>query len=153
MIDRIRRSIAVVALCCAACSTPASSSEQPERPPGTVVHTEFQSEDAQGTRDFLAKMFDMTPRESSTPAGPLYSFEGADQTGFAVRDAASHEGGPGTTAYFHATDLDATLARAERLGAKVIVPKMPFEGKGYIAWIEVPGGVRMAFLQPDASVE
>lgn len=123
------------------------------RPSGSVVHTEFQSNDAKATSEFLAALFGIAAHESATPAGPLYGFEVANQPSFAVRNAADHEGGPGTTAYFETTDLEATLEKAERNGAKVIVPKMPFAGKGHIAWVEAPGGVRMAFLQHDPNVE
>lgn len=118
-----------------------------------VVHTEFQSADAKATNAFLGALFGRDGKESPTPAGPLYEFAAAAGTSFAVRNAADHEGGPGTTVYFETDDLDASFAKATKLGAKIIVPRMTFAGKGHIGWVEAPGGVRMAFLQRIEGVE
>ena len=117
-----------------------------------IVHAEFQSTDAKATNDFLVAMFDLSSSEEALPSGPLYTLQVEAERTLAVRDKAEHERAPGTTVYFEVDDIHAALTKARGHGAVMMVPKMTYAGRGYIAWVEAPGSVYMAFLQVDSSV-
>ena len=117
-----------------------------------ILHTEFQSNNAEATSDFLTAMLGLPARQEATQIGPLFTLQADAETTLSVRTKQDHERAPGTTVYFETEDVSSSLLRAEALGATVIVPKMTFAGRGYIGWVEAPGSVYMAFLQVDASV-
>jgi predicted enzyme related to lactoylglutathione lyase len=45
--------------------------------------------------------------------------------------------------------LDATLARADELGAEVALPRMPVSGVGWLAYIKDPDGNVLGLLESD----
>jgi uncharacterized protein len=54
----------------------------------------------------------------------------------------------GPIVYFHVTDLDATLAKARQLKARVLYAKKDIGAAGFVAEIQDSEGNRMALLQP-----
>jgi uncharacterized protein len=56
----------------------------------------------------------------------------------------------GTVVYFHANDIDATLARVEASGGSTIFPRKSIGQYGHIAWFEDCEGNAVALHTPPA---
>src|SRR5690606_4400035 len=55
---------------------------------------------------------------------------------------------PGWMAYFHVEDVDASVARAQELGASVHMPPMTMEGVGRMAMLADPQGAPFYVMDP-----
>jgi predicted enzyme related to lactoylglutathione lyase len=105
-----------------------------------VVHFEILGKDGKKSQDFYASLFGW----SIDAANPMnYGMVSAqDGHGIGGGVAASQDGKPAVTVYVEVADLDATLRKAESMGARTVMPPM-----------DVPGGPKLAqFADPDGNV-
>src|SRR3954463_1289479 len=107
-----------------------------------VAYFEIISGDAERARRFYAELFDWTA--DADPAMGGYALvdtgNGDDAVGGGIGPA-SDDDGPGVRIYARVDDLDAYLAKAEKLGGTTIVPPMDLPGdSGRIALFLDPDG-------------
>jgi predicted enzyme related to lactoylglutathione lyase len=102
-----------------------------------VVHFEIGCRDRARTEDFFAKLFGWTIQQ----AGPasLIDTGGGGINGHIT--ALGHEPHRYVTVYVQVDDLKASLAKAESLGGKTLVPP-----------VEIPAGSFAWFADPDGNV-
>jgi predicted enzyme related to lactoylglutathione lyase len=52
--------------------------------------------------------------------------------------------------YLGTDDIDATIARVEAAGGKIVMPKMEIPNNGWTAWVNDPSGNRIGLFQAPA---
>ncbi len=107
--------------------------------PNAVVHWEIMGNDAGKTQRFYADLFSW-----KVSADNQWNYGMVDtETSQGINGAVGADpGGPAVRIYVQVDDLQACLSRAERMGAKVVMPIT-----------EIPGAVTMAlFADPDGNV-
>ncbi len=130
----------------------------------TVVHFEIPADDPERAAKFYRELFGW---EISKWGGPAGGGEGPEY--WMVRtvptDAAGQPTRPGVNGglmrrmmpaqtpvnYIGVASVDEFVRRAERLGAKVVVPKMPVPGMGWFAQLRDTEGNVFAIWQTDAA--
>jgi predicted enzyme related to lactoylglutathione lyase len=103
-----------------------------------VVHFEIAGKDAQKTQKFYASLFDW--EIDTTTMGDFYGMVPAADGGIGGGLMACANGQPYVTIYVQVDDLNAYLARAERLGGKTAVKETEIPGGGAFAMIQDPDG-------------
>jgi predicted enzyme related to lactoylglutathione lyase len=117
---------------------------------GRPIHFEVGVKDPDRAAQFYSKVFDwktekwggdfpywlITTGEKETPG-----IDGA----FEVRD----DGEPGTVNVIDVADLDGTLAKIEASGGKIVSPKRPVPGVGWVAYGLDTEGNRFGMMQTD----
>lgn len=107
-----------------------------------VAYFEIISPDAGRARRFYTELFDWTAEDDPTMAG--YAMIGTGNGDDAVSGGigpASDDDGPGVRIYARVDDLDAYLAKAEKLGGTTVAPPMDLPGGyGRIALLTDPDG-------------
>jgi len=105
-----------------------------------IVHVEFSTKDREVGSKFYSELFGWQMQHfpefnyTTFRAGPDNSLGGGFNT-------ASDEYPLGTVVFYVGTDdIDATLKRAEALGAKTIMPKMEVPGMGWMGMFLDPDG-------------
>jgi len=108
-----------------------------------VVHIEFSTLDREESGNFFSKLFG-------------WSFQQMPEMNYATFDTGSIGGGlnpvqennpAGTTSVYIGTDdIDATLAKAEKLGGKTVVPKTEIPGVGWFGFFSDPTGNMIGLL-------
>lgn len=96
-----------------------------------VVHFEIGSRNTAKAGEFYQALFGW----GITPQGPATMIDTASPAGI-QGNLATPEGGQGpyVTFYVAVPDLAATLAQAEKLGGKTLVPPTDIPGMGAFAW-------------------
>ena len=85
-----------------------------------VIHAEIRSADPDATRAFFAELFDWTYSDGAFPG---YSFVATGAEGTIPTAIGPLQGGSDAVLFFiRVDDVEATLARAEELGGKIIQP-------------------------------
>ena len=130
----------------------------------TVVHFEIPADDPERAAKFYRELFGW---EISKWGGPVGGGEGPEY--WMVRtvptDAAGQPTRPGVNGglmrrmmpgqapvnYIGVASVDEFVRRAERLGAKVVVPKMPVPSMGWFAQLQDTEGNVFAIWQTDAA--
>lgn len=104
-----------------------------------VVHFEIGSNDAGRLERFYTELFDW--KVDAQNFGGYHLVETEDDTGIGGGIMQTREGAPPyLTIYVEVEDLDATLARAEALGGRPVVPPTPIPGVGAFAMFQDPDG-------------
>ena len=116
--------------------------------PNPVVHFEVLGEDGPGLRRFYADLFDW---RLDTVEGPLdHGVVSAAQAGIGGGIGRSADGGPGRlTVYVEVADLEATLARAERLGGRRLMDPLQLPGLAGLALLADPEGHVVGIVAAD----
>ena len=105
-----------------------------------VVHFEILGRDGKKSQAFYASLFGWNVDAANPMDYGMVSAQDGQGIGGGI--AAAQDGKPLVTIYADVADLDATLAKAESLGGRIIMPPM-----------DVPGGPRLAqFADPDGNV-
>ena len=110
-------------------------------PKHAVVHIEIPAEDPKAAGEFYRKLFDWKIVEDENMNYVMFEPEEGPGGGFPKLDETFKPGD--ITLYIGCEDVDAMLAKAEGLGAKVLVPKTEIPGMGWFAFFEDPTGNRM----------
>ncbi len=120
-------------------------------PLGNVVHTEFCSNDVDGTLNFFGNVFGLNFQNFPAPDGSAYHTFGSEELGIggAVLGTNDNMPNPVVTPYFGVDNLDATIEAVNENGGNVIVPKTCVPNMGWFSWFTVPGGLTIAAWQND----
>jgi predicted enzyme related to lactoylglutathione lyase len=91
-----------------------------------VIHAEIRSGDPDATRAFFAQLFAWTYSDGAFPG---YSFVDTGVEGALATAIGPLQGGAETALFFVGVeDVEATLARAEELGGKIVQPAQNVPG-------------------------
>lgn len=117
--------------------------------PSPLVFFDIASPDPEGTRAFYAELFDWRFSDGN----PARATIGVDPGGPGDFDVTGTLRGlpagaaPAVTLWFRVDDLWATVARAEELGARVLVPVRQTEAGTHIALVRAPDGQAVGIVQ------
>jgi predicted enzyme related to lactoylglutathione lyase len=106
-----------------------------------VVHIEIPAKDPKAAGAFYEKLFGWNITEDENMNYCMFQPENGPGGGFPVLDDTFQPGD--ITLYISCDDVDEMLAKAEGLGAKVLVPKTEIPQTGWFAFFEDPTGNRM----------
>ncbi len=112
--------------------------------PAPIVHFEIGCKDLKKTSDFYSTLFGWK-YESGMPSmsmignlGP-YAEKKTDGIGGHITSL-GHPPHQFVTIYALVEDIESTLAKAEKLGGKTVIPKQEVPGMGWFAWFNDPEG-------------
>lgn len=112
-----------------------------------IVHVEIPARDTKAGGQFYADLFGWTLQHDEQFDYTMFQGEGGPGGGFTKVGAAGVDGSqtnPGDVIVYVSTDdIDASLAKAESLGGKTVVPKMELPGTGWLALFTDPTGNRI----------
>ena len=105
---------------------------------GKVIHFEVVGKDAPALVRYYSDLFGWNI-STNNPGG--YGMTSPDQTGVVVGIGGTPDGSAGhVTGYVTVADIDATLAKAESLGGRTIMPKYSPDGNSQLALVADPEG-------------
>ena len=110
-----------------------------------LCHWEFMVNDVEKSKAFYGKVFDWEFDESSYPGYCLVK-TGKDPEGGMMKKPPE---APCTSLsqYFLVDDIDATLAKAQELGASVALPKMEIPNVGFAGMFVDPDGIPVGLFE------
>lgn len=125
----------------------------------SVVHFEIYGEDSATLAKFYSSVFDWTiepmpemnyqyVKTVDTDEKGMPTQPGGINGGITVRPAGLQRGG-GWISYTSVESLDASVKRAQDLGAKVLNPRAPVPGMGWFAMLVDPQGNTFAMWERD----
>jgi predicted enzyme related to lactoylglutathione lyase len=113
-----------------------------------VVHVEIASTDPEAAGKFYGDLFGWGIHSAGPEMGN-YVMWGDGEGGGGGFPAADEMYPVGSTlVYFGVDDIEATLARAEELGGKTLMPKTEIPGTGWFAIMSDTTGGRVALYTP-----
>jgi predicted enzyme related to lactoylglutathione lyase len=121
-----------------------------DKTPGIFSWRELVTQDLDGSRKFYTELLGWTEDSMEMPGGMEYiSFmNGETPVGGVVKPPAEKGDVPTTWInYITVEDLDATVAKAQELGAHLCMPITEIPGKGRFAGVADPQGAPIAFWQ------
>lgn len=109
-----------------------------------VVHLEIPANDPQAAGKFYSELFDW--KLELDPTFNYLQFDaGSGPSGAFVQIGGESDAKAGEMlVYFGTDDIDASLAKVEALGGKIVTPKMEIPGTGWFAVFTDPTGNRAA---------
>lgn len=113
----------------------------------TVCHIEYPSEDLARSQEFCEKIFGWQFRQFGDSM-IVFSAGDGHIGGFAKGSRATGRMVPAVC--YKVSDLDATLAQAQGLGAEVVDAKHPVPGVGQYASFKAPDGNEFGIVQFDS---
>ena len=115
--------------------------------PNPVVHIEIGCRDGAKTQEFFGKLFGWSFQQF----GQARMVSTVAKEGIQGHiNSLGHEPHNYTVIYVQVEDINATLASAQKLGAKTVVPKMEVPGMGHFAWMTDPEGTIVGLWTPMA---
>jgi predicted enzyme related to lactoylglutathione lyase len=119
--------------------------------PSPLVFFNIASPDPEGARAFYAALFDWTFGEAGAAQGGGVAIDPGGPGDFdpqGTLQALPAGSAPRVTPWFRVTDLWATVAKAEELGARVLVPiRQTAPGGAHIALVRAPDGQAVGIVQ------
>lgn len=113
---------------------------------GDFGWTQLNATDPQAALDFYTALTGWERKEAPMP--DYYPVARGDEMLGAIAPAKEGESAPGWMPYITVDDIDATLAKAEELGATVVMPATPLPGDaGSLAVIKDPQGTVTGLAQ------
>lgn len=110
-----------------------------------VMHLEVVGKDGKALQRFYGDLFDWN-LNTDFPGG--YGMTDASQTGIVIGIGSTPDGSAGhVTGYVRVADINATLAKAESLGGKTIMPRFSPDGSAYLALVADPEGHIMGLTE------
>jgi uncharacterized protein len=104
-----------------------------------VIHAEIRSADPDATRAFFSELFGWTYTDGAFPG---YSFVDTGAEGAIPTAIGPLQGGADTVLFFVGVeDVQATLAKAEQLGGKVIQPAQEVPGVTFGVFADAQGHI------------
>ncbi len=124
-----------------------SDNQQP-KPPGTIGWNELVTRDVEGSVEFYSKLLGWTANEMPMPTGNYTIFnQGEEMVAGCMAPPPEAEGAPTMwMSYINVEDLDATVAKAKELGAKMCKERVDLP-MGSFAIATDPQGAVIAFWQ------
>src|SRR6266567_8790562 len=113
----------------------------------SIVHIEIPATDPAAASKFYANLFDWKLQVDPTFNYHMFQAEPGPGGGFVQVGEATGDYKIGEVLIYISTDdIDATLARAEALGAKTLQPKTEIPHTGWFAYFADPAGNRIALF-------
>jgi len=112
-----------------------------------IVHWELMVGDLERSKAFYGALFDWRFDESSFPGYTVIDV-GEEGRGGGMMERPPDAPGFALNTYFGVEDVEATLAKAEAAGAKVVVPKTEIPGIGFWAMFLDLDGIPMCLFEP-----
>ena len=105
---------------------------------GRIVHAEVVGKDGPALQNFYGKLFDWK-QNTDLPGG--YAMTDHQDSGIVLGTGPAPDGGAGwVTFYVSVPDLDGTLAKAEALGGRVVMPRFSPAPDTFLAMVADPEG-------------
>ena len=113
-----------------------------------IMWLEMASTDVPASAKFYGDLFGWPMVTDEQMDYTMTAFEG-QETGIGFPAVNEEQGvtAGSVLVYVDVADIDATIARAEELGATIIMPKFRIENTGWMAMFAAPGGNRIAVMQ------
>lgn len=108
--------------------------------PASIEYAELHSQDPRRARSFYGELFGWKTNEKQTPMGPYTEIDPGGGVPAGLMKAPFPGGVSYWTPYVTVPDLDASLARATSLGAKVEAPRATIPDLGHFALLRDPAG-------------
>lgn len=123
-------------------------------PDGTFSWADVYSTDIASTKTFMTSLLGWTSKDMPTEEGkPDYTMFFKDQHVVAGGSPTYMDGMPSFWSnYISVSDLDAMVAKAEKLGAKITMPAMDVLDAGRMAVITDPTGAAVSLWQPNKHI-
>jgi len=115
--------------------------------PGAMTWNELTTRDVDKAKDFYTHLFGWTVDVDEASGYVTFNNNGRPNAGVMQMDANWGEMPPVWTAYFSVADVDATIAKVEPNGGKVLMGKMDAGGIGWFAVIADPTGAVCSLIQ------
>jgi len=112
-----------------------------------LCHFELMVADAAKARAFYGQVFGWSFDNDTMPGYTLVD-TGQEPTG-AIFKSPEGAGGVCANVYFKVADINATLEKAKKSGAKVLVPRTEIPGVGHFALFADPDGIPVGIMQPN----
>ncbi len=126
------------------------STTEEDKTPGIVSWHELVTQDPDGSRAFYTALLGWTEESMPMPDGSTYTmFKTGERPVCGMVKPPAEKGEVPTTwvNYITVEDLEATVAKAESLGATICMPITEIPGKGRFAGLSDPQGAPIAFWQ------
>lgn len=116
-----------------------------------IVHFELHSEQPEQTAEFFREVFDWQANMWDQPGMEywLLTTGAAERPGINGGLMKSRDGQPRTVCTLDVPDVDEYARKVESAGGKVVVPKMPIPGVGWLAYCTDPQGVLFGIYTMD----
>ncbi|MBN2565018.1 MAG: VOC family protein [Candidatus Eisenbacteria bacterium] len=119
-----------------------------------VTHFELPADDPEKLVEFYENVFGWTARKWNGPMDYWLVMTGPqDQPGIDGGIARRGEGDAGPINSIDVPSVDEYVAKIEKGGGSVIVPKMKVPGVGYLAYCKDPEGNVFGIMQEDTAVK
>ena len=103
-----------------------------------VVHIEFSAKDLEAASKFYAELFGW--KIEQMPEMDYAMFEPGEGVGGGLNPVSENNPAGTVVVYIGTDDIEASLAKAEQLGGKAIVPKTEIPGMGWFGMFLDPSG-------------
>lgn len=124
------------------------SSSEEDRTPGIFSWREMITQDVEGSKKFYTELLGWNTHSMDMGGGMQYEMFMQGERPVAGMVKSPKEDAPTTWMnYITVEDLDATVEKAQALGAHVCMPAMEVPGKGRFAGVVDPQGALIAFWQ------
>jgi hypothetical protein len=117
--------------------------------PNPLCHFELMTNDPAACRKFYGGIFDWKFDDRSMPGYTLVN-TGAEPGG-GIFPKPPHAPGACMNVYFQVEDVEATLAKAVQLGARIVVPRSNIPNVGEFALFADPEGIVVGLFKPLAA--
>jgi hypothetical protein len=121
-----------------------------DKTPGIFSWRELVTQDLEGSSKFYTDLLDWTTNTMPMPGGMDYTmFMAGDRpvAGMIKPPAEKSDVPTSWVSYITVEDLDATIAKAQELGAHLCMPVTEMPGKGRFAGVVDPQGAPIAFWE------
>jgi len=110
-----------------------------------IVHIEFATTNREASGKFYSELFGWDIQQYPEINYAMFAAEGGPGGGFTTIDGQMTNTGD-INVYVQTDDIDATLARANELGATTLVGKTEIPGQGHFAFFRDPSGTRVGLF-------
>jgi len=111
-----------------------------------VVHVEFSAQDREAAGKFYSDLFGW--QISDMPEMNYATFDTGKNVGGGLNPVNENNPAGTVLVYIGTDDIDASLAKAESLGAKIITPKTEIPGTGWFGFFSDPTGNMVGLYTP-----
>ena len=117
----------------------------------SIAHIEFSTKDREASGKFFAELFGWQVQQ--IPEMNYATFDTGEGVGGGLNPVQENFPAGTIAVYVHTDDIDATLAKAEQLGGKILVPKSEIPDVGWFAFFKDLSGNQIGLLTmlPDQS--
>ncbi len=111
-----------------------------------IVHVEFSAEDREAAGKFYSQLFGWEVEQ--IPEMNYATFETGDNVGGGFNPVTDTNPAGTVLVYVGTDDIDASLAKAESLGGKIVLPKSEIPDTGWFGFFSDPTGNVVGLYTP-----